>query len=40
MGTMTGNDDDDDHRRAPQLVFYISNKGASPGIGEVIRFEP
>ena len=40
MGTMTGNDDNDDHRRAPQLVFHISNEGASPRIGEVIRFEP
>ncbi len=35
-----GDDDDDDHRRAPQLVFWFSNKGTSPGTGEVIRFEP
>lgn len=35
-----GDDDDDDHRRARRVVFYISNRGTSPAIGEVIRFQP
>jgi hypothetical protein len=36
-----GDDDDDAHdRRGRKLVFYISNRGVSPVIGEVIRFEP
>jgi hypothetical protein len=33
-------DDDDDHQGARRVVFYISNRGTSPEIGEVIRFEP
>lgn len=40
-----GDDDDDDvdeggNRRSRQVVFYISNRGTSPGVGEVIRFQP
>jgi hypothetical protein len=42
-----GEDDEGDHdadereaRRSRQTVFYISNRGTSPGIGEVIRFQP
>jgi hypothetical protein len=37
-------DDDDDHRarsgKRRSLVFYISHRGTSAGIGEVIRYEP
>jgi hypothetical protein len=33
-------DDEGDKRRSRRLVFYISNRGTSPAIGEVIRFQP
>jgi hypothetical protein len=33
-------DDDDDEDGHGRLVFYISNRGTSAGIGEVIRFAP
>jgi sugar lactone lactonase YvrE len=39
-GDDDGHDDDHGQGRARSLVFYISNRGTSPAVGEVIRFEP
>jgi hypothetical protein len=45
-GDDEGDDDDGDgdadegEERSRRLVFYISNRGTSPAVGEVIRFQP